>query len=1023
MDRDMRGRHRGQPGDMSGERVRYTRGGPSRHDAPEQDDYYDDEPDGRTPPGSGSQRAASGSGLNPRARRGPAGFIRPPLALDETGARPERGRPSDESEAYARASGAMRANGKGSRGRRDDYDDSLALDVVDEPARGRSMATRAREFTRGMSRSFNAAMSRTGRVIRDAGRQPGNVVSPPRRPLPPDLLVDVTGEPYRRSRTRMLARKWRIRRIGMNPIAYATGIAAAILLIVLVVFGGGAGALYATNYYQYHLADIQRLAGLKNQASSEIYDRNGNLLYTVRSGNSGFNYYVPLSQISPKVQWATIDIEDHTFYSNVGINFTSTVRAALVDLAHGGAADQGASTITQQLMKNIVLHDTAKAIQRKINEAILSVGVTESGYYTKAQILEWYLNTIPYGDQNMGVEAAARNFFGLQPKTQADGTLVTANEQLSWGQAALLAGLPNAPTMYLPIQYSCSKAPCPQAKWDNPFQGNPANCGNLQPSFGPEWYLTHGHEWLDYCRAKLVLDNVRQFGMPASAGTFTSADYTTALKQIQDMLVNQQIYHWAGRSDGSAVTALKLAPSFVDYVVEQLATQFGITNLETGGYRIYTTLDLNLNNEIQTSISNYINKNNNNPWYPWGQGALGKYDNAYDGAAIAVDQRNGDILAMVGSANYNSNNPKVAGKVNIVTADRSMGSATKAVVYSTAFQMGWTPGMMMQDIPICFPVPLTDPNGQPHVDPAAPACKGYYVPHDYDDKTFLGTFPLRYMLGSSLNIPATEAMSFVGDSPSTADAFLSMAQRFGITTFKRADMGPTTALGTQIMPLEQLTGAYATIANGGRRAPLRAILKIEGPNGSVLYQSPPDPPTYSVISPQAAYMMTSILTDNNARAQDFGANNPLTWYPENYNIPLAAKTGTSSGSTGPVDIVTVGYSPFMTLGVWFGNANGDPMVSNIIGIAGAGYVFHDVMVWAKQHYNWPEGVQFPIPAGMARGDFNCDTGLAPYKGQKDMTCQFKPYSKSTKNLYIGTGQAASRPDEDWYIQGQAPLQS
>jgi membrane peptidoglycan carboxypeptidase len=346
--------------------------------------------------------------------------------------------------------------------------------------------------------------------------------------------------------------------------------------------------------------------------------------------------------------------------------------------------------------------------------------------------------------------------------------------------------------------------------------------------------------------------------------------------------------------------------------------------------------------------------------------------------------------------------------------------------------MGWTPGTMMQDIPVCFPVPLTDPNGQPHVDSVAPACKGYYVPHDYDAENFLGKFPVRYALGNSLNIPATEALSFVGDSPSTADSFLAMAQRLGITKFNRNDMGPTTALGTQVMPLSQLTGAYATIANSGRRAPLQAILKIEGPDGSVLYptpNTPKTPPTYQVLSPQVAYMMTSALTDNSARFADFGKYNPLTWSPDgNSTIALAAKTGTSSGSTGPVDIVTVGYTPFMTLGVWIGNANGKPM-SNGIGISGAGYVFHDAMVWAKDHYKWPDGAQFPVPPGMGRADFNCDTGLAPYQGQKDMTCPFSPYpgTAQKKDLYVTAGAnlnvTTGRPNEDWYIKGQAPLQS
>jgi len=357
------------------------------------------------------------------------------------------------------------------------------------------------------------------------------------------------------------------------------------------------------NYYQSHLADIQAIANLKSQASSEIFDRNGVPLYTVRN-DQGFNYYVPLSQISEKLQWATIDTEDHTFYANIGVDFQSTLRAVTVDIK-AGATSQGASTITQQVVKNLVLKDTTKVLQRKVNEAILAIGVTQQ--YTKAQVLEMYLNTIPYGDQNAGIEAAARNYFGLTPKTLPDGTLLTANQQLSWAQAALLAGLLNAPTLYLPIQYSCEKAPCPQSQWDDPYvQGQ--ECVTFKQDFGPEWYLTKGHEWLDYCRALTVLQSVQTWGMPGAAGQLTDADYQQAKQDLVTMLTKQQIYHWAGRSNGSATNGTtKLAPHFVDYVVQQLADNWGIDNLETKGYRIYTTLDYSLQKFAEQDLVKYIN--------------------------------------------------------------------------------------------------------------------------------------------------------------------------------------------------------------------------------------------------------------------------------------------------------------------------------------------------------------------------------------------------------------------------------
>lgn len=984
------------------------------------------DPSGRRPAGNGFLKPPAPAAYDDDAPN--AGGSRAPRSSSAGGYRGSR---DDEPEGRGRSGGSAYDPAPG-RGR--DQDDGRG--------HGRSMATRARDASRSMSRQLNVMMSRTARSVRDAGDPRPRRVTPPARPrvsLPPELeqkLADSPAPSYRRSRTRMLARKWRLSRMPPNPLLYIGGILGTAMLALIVVFAGGAGGIYAVNYYQYHLADIQAIANLKAQASSEIFDRNGIPLYTVHN-DQGFNYYVPLSQISEKLQWATIDTEDHTFYSNVGIDFQSTLRAVTVDL-HAGGASQGASTITQQLVKNMVLHDTTKAIQRKINEAILAIGVTQQ--YTKSQVLEMYLNTIPYGDQNEGIEAAARNYFGLQPKQLPDGTLETANQQLSWAQAALLAGLPNAPTLYLPIQYSCAKAPCQQSQWDDPYvQGQ--ECQTFQSTFGPEWYLTKGHEWLDYCRAVTVLQSVQAWGMPGSAGQLTDADMAQAKSDLISMLSNQQIYHWAGRSNGAASNGTtKLAPHFVDYVVQQLADNWGITDLETGGYKIYTTLDYNLQKYAESDVRHYVDHNYCEPWYgnnPGGQNCFPPLSspanaNAHNGALVAMDQHTGDILAMVGSVDYNSKDPHVLGSNNItISPYRSMGSSTKPVVYATAFQMGWDPGIMLQDIPICHPVPSVDPTtNQPMVDPSAPACKGYYVPHDYEVDNFSGTFPLRRQLDDSLNIAATEAMSFVGERSDSAQNILSMAQRLGITTLQAKNMGPTTVLGTQDISLLQLTGAYGTFANLGKRAEPRSILRIVDANGNVVYptpQTPKDPPTAQVISPEASYMITNILTDNNARIPFFKQYNPMTLWPDYPNFALAAKTGTSSGSTGPLDIVTMGYSPFMTLGVWVGNTDGnDPLTSNVIGVTGAGYIFHDVMLWALKNYHWPTNAQFPVPPDIVRGSFNCATGLAPYKGadSKSLNCPYTPFApKTSGNPYNTTTYNAALPDNDIYIQGQAPAQS
>lgn len=1017
-----------------------------------------DEREDRQPPsrGSGGQRNARPRGeLSPPSRPG-------------SGPNSVNGRRTLASDPSRRANGANgsgpRSNGNGQPRREMTLGDSTsqqerrrrASDAhagAPPPARDgrsrRSVSIMARDFSRAMSRQFGALVRGTERAARRVGESARAEPQSSYRPglssaLVSEMSLEAAARGYRRSRIRMRARKWRLRRVPPNPIKLAVILAVAAMLSLAVMGAGGAGLVYAVSYYNQHTPQIQALAAnLQGGQSTVIYDRNGQVLYTVRSDN-GFNYYTPLAQISDKLQKTTLDTEDPSFYSptNIGVDFKSVLGAIKQDTSTG--AQRGGSTITQQLVKNLVLQDSTKAITRKLNEMILAVGVTLN--YTKAQILEMYLNSIDYGDQNQGVEAAARNYFGLVPKAGANSSLITANQQLSWGQAALLSGLPNAPTYYLPIKYSCSATSCPDSKWDNPCTNNPRDDG-CDPSQTYD-YRTNGHEWLDWRRARLVLDNVLK------NGDMKQSEHDAALTEVHDLLANHAVKHWSGISTGSSADTQKNAPHFVDYVIHDwLQNYFGIDPdvLPRAGLKIYTTLDLNLDNYAHDRLNHYINQSFTNYWYCPGQNPvvapcqedpLSGYFNAHNGAFTAVDPHTGDILAMVGSVDYGSKDPHVLGFNNITTStSRSMGSSTKGLVYATAFQMGWYPGIMLQDSPICFPNPVPPgPDGKPAVtNKAAPACKGWYSPANYEENSFSGYAPVRPMLANSLNIPATETMSFVGSTFDTSDAFVAMTRRLGVTTITHARMGPTTALGAQEIPLLQLTGAYATFANNGMREPYRAVLRIEDHSGNVLYQAPTTPQGTQVMSPQAAYELTSILTDNQARLPDFGWYNPLYFGVQHFDtsfpgIDIAAKTGTSQGNGGPNDIVTMGYSPYLAVGVWIGNTDpNDAMTPGIIGIAGAGYVFHDVMEWAIEHYHWPAQSHFPIPAGMAIGQFNCTTGLAPYKGDKPHDCPLKPAVKGSTGLYLGLSKSPGMPggyaggdtyaDQDWYIQGQVPLQS
>ncbi len=204
----------------------------------------------------------------------------------------------------------------------------------------------------------------------------------------------------------------------------------------ILLYLAGAAFLFVVGmfiYFAKDLPDPNNLNSLVEAQSTKIYDRTGtHLLYEIHGEEN--RTVVPFSDVPDTVKYATISLEDQSFYTNQGVELTSILRAGLADILHGGAT-QGGSTITQQLVKQTIL-SSKKTITRKIKEAILAIELTQK--FSKDQILGMYLNTIPYGSNAYGIEAAAETFFGVHAK------------DLTLDEAALLASLPQAPTYYSP---------------------------------------------------------------------------------------------------------------------------------------------------------------------------------------------------------------------------------------------------------------------------------------------------------------------------------------------------------------------------------------------------------------------------------------------------------------------------------------------------------------------------------------------------------------------------------------------
>ncbi len=399
------------------------------------------------------------------------------------------------------------------------------------------------------------------------------------------------------------------------------------------------------------------------------------------------------------------------------------------------------------------------------------------------------------------------------------------------------------------------------------------------------------------------------------------------------------------------------APHFVFYIWSQLEATYPPEVLYSG-LTVTTTIDLDLNTTAEQIINRRLQLLVDSTDVP---------HNATDAALVALDPHTGQILAMVGSPDYF--NAEISGAINMAVAPRQPGSAIKPITYAAAFDPAlcnqlpitnnqlqnpdnsgsvigycpWTPATLLLDVRTAF---VTQ--------------EGYsYVPQNYD-RSFHGPVLAREALGGSLNIPAVKVLDHVG-----INNMLALAGKMGLTTLSDADrFGLALTLGGGEVRLVDLTSAFGVFAASGNHQSPITILKITGSNGNLIYDWQPRP-AERVLDERVAYLITNILSDNNARLATFGPNSVLQ-----IGRPAAVKTGTTTDFR---DNWTVGYTPELAVGVWVGNADNTPMV-NISGVAGAGPIWHDFMRAALT--GKPE-TQFVEPPGLARAEVCALSGLLP----------------------------------------------
>ncbi|HEY80559.1 MAG TPA: PBP1A family penicillin-binding protein [Caldilineae bacterium] len=372
-------------------------------------------------------------------------------------------------------------------------------------------------------------------------------------------------------------------------------------------------------------------------------------------------------------------------------------------------------------------------------------------------------------------------------------------------------------------------------------------------------------------------------------------------------------------------------PHFVLMVRQELEATYGPEVVTMGGLRVYTTLDPRLQEAAEQAVREGI------------QNLAKRQARAGNAALVALDPNAGEVLALVGSADYN--NEAIDGQVNMAVVPRQTGSVIKPLDYLATFEMPedyWTPATIIMDERTEFP----DGPGRPP-----------YVPRNYDGK-FHGPVSVRSALANSYNIPAVKALQHAG-----IPALKDLAQRLGISTLTREDYGLSLALGSGEVSLLEMTNAFAAFANGGRRLEPHLILRVETQDGDLLADAS-QPYQVQAIEPAHAFLITSILSDGAARRPAFGRASRWLELPDR---PVAAKTGTTNDVR---DGWTIGYTPQIVAGVWVGNTDNAPM-KGVSGVSSAAPIWRAFMMAA--HEDLPVQ-QFQRPSDVVQIEICAETG-------------------------------------------------
>jgi penicillin-binding protein 1A len=653
-----------------------------------------------------------------------------------------------------------------------------------------------------------------------------------------------------------------------------------------------AAAIGAGVLYRIFTADLPKILTLKDyrpRVVSEVLSEDGNVIgeFFIEKRE-----LVQMESVPKVLHDAIIAAEDANFYQHEGLDFFGIIRALIKNIRAGGIV-QGGSTITQQVVKSLLL-TPERSLKRKIREAILAYRLERS--LEKDEILYLYLNQIYFGHGAYGVQVAAKNYFGHDVS------------QVDLAEAALLAGLPRAPSRYSPAR-----------------RGN-TDLARERQKYVLEQMVKEGmitQEEMDHALARPIL--VVPKAKPVEEreeqkGPISKEEILGQPEPIRILPIHN--------------ANMETAPYFIDVVREYLLQKYGKERTFCGGLRVYTSLredDQRAAEEaVQYGVATYLERHEEDPSVD--------PDNPLDGALLAMDLPEGYIRAMVGGVDYSRSQYNCA-----VRAQRQPGSAIKPLIYAAALDKGYTPATIVVDSPLVFNDPVLEETWKP---------KNY-------SRYFVGPTTLRDALTHSRNVVTIKILRDIGVSYA-----IRYARQLGVKSTLSPDL--SLALGSSEVTLQELLVAYAIFPLDGQRPEPILIHKVCDANGQVLEEHHPS--AKEVMSPQTAYLMTSLL-QSVVKEGTGRAVRPL-------GVPCAGKTGTTNEFR---DAWFIGFTPERIAGVWIGHDQPKNLGKRESGGRVAAPVWLHYM---KNTLGTGSRKSFSMPAGIVFARIDTKTGLLASRSSK-----------------------------------------